>query len=188
MFFPTPHFRRAASLLMPRRAALPPPRTDGRNIALEPLFLRRVRSRRQLDQRVERDFHPRALLLRHVHIVRIYTPQHRLMRDDDDILAPLEFHNNRLESDHHVAVRLPPAVAVVVFVVVARAEVFGVAVFDFLVGEPVADAAVEFVQGFPFEFGVAFGWGGEEARRLDRAFECAGPDREVAVVADGLGD
>lgn len=110
------------------------------------------------------------------------------MRHDHNIFAPLQLHNNRLESDDHVAVGLPAPVAVVVFVVVAGAEVFGVAVFDFLVGEAVADAAVEFVQGFPFELGVAFGRGGQEARRLDRAFERARPDREVPVVADGLGD
>ena len=117
---------------------------------------------------MQRHLHPGTLLLRHVHIIRVDAPQHRLMRHDDDILAPFELHDNRLEPDDHVSITLASSVAIVVFVVVARSEVFRVALFDFFVGEAVTDAAVEFVQRFPFEFVVAFGRGGEEAGRLDR--------------------
>lgn len=162
---------------MPRRTTLPPPRADRRNVPLKPLLLRRIGLGRQLDQRMQRHLHPRALLLRHVHIIRVNTPQHRLMRHDNNILAPLEFHDDRLEANHHIPVRLPAPVPVVIFVIVARAEVFRVAILDFLIGEAVADAAVQFVERFPFEFGVAFGRGGQEAGCLNRAFERAGPDR-----------
>lgn len=99
------------------------------------------------------------------------------MRHDDDVLAAFQLHDDGLEADHDVAVGLPAPVAVIVFVVVARAEVFRVAVFDFLVREPIAHAAVEFVQRFPFQFRVALRRGGQEARRLNRAFQRAGPDR-----------
>ena len=98
------------------------------------------------------------------------------MRDDYDVFAALEFHDYGFKTDDDVAVGFTAAVAVVVFVVVAGAEVFGVAVGDFLVGEAVADARVELVEGFPFEFVVAFGRGGEVARCLDGAFEGGGPD------------
>ena len=93
------------------------------------------------------------------------------MRHYDDIFAALQLHDDGFEADHHVAVALPASVAVIVFVVVAGAEVVGVLVGDFLVGEAVADAGVELVEGFPFEFVIAFRGGREEARRLDGAFE-----------------
>lgn len=98
------------------------------------------------------------------------------MRNDYDIFAALKFHDYGLETDYHVAVGFTAAIAVVVFVVVAGFEVFGVAVGYFLVGEAVADAGVELVEGFPFEFVVAFGGGGEVARCLDGSFESGGPD------------
>lgn len=72
------------------------------------------------------------------------------MRNDYDVFAAFEFHNYGLEADYHIAVGFTAAVAVVVFVVIAGLEVFGVAVGDFLVGEAVADARVELVEGFPF--------------------------------------
>ena len=78
------------------------------------------------------------------------------MRHNDDILAPLQLHDYRLKSDDDVAVGFPAPVAVVVFVVVSRFEIFGELVCDFLVGEAVADAAVELVEGFPFQLVVAF--------------------------------
>lgn len=58
---------------------------------------------------------------------------------------------------------------------------------DFLVGEAVADAAIEFVQRFPLQFVVTFGGCGEEARGLIGTFESGGPDDEFTVVADGIG-
>ena len=106
------------------------------------------------------------------------------MRDDYDVLAAFEFHDYGFEADDDVAVGFTAAVAVVVFVVVAGFEVFRVAVGDFLVGEAVADAGVELVEGFPFEFVVAFGGGGEVARCLDGAFESRGPDCQLAVVTN----
>ena len=72
---------------MLRRAPLTPKRANSRDIRLEALLLGTIRSRRQFDQRMQRDFHPRTLFLRDVHIIRINTSQDGLMRDDDDILA-----------------------------------------------------------------------------------------------------
>ena len=110
------------------------------------------------------------------------------MRHNDDILAPFQLHDNGFKPYNHIPIALPAPVAIIVLVVVSRAEVLGVAVGDLLVGEAVADARVEFVQSLPFELVVAFGGGGEEAGRLDGAFEGGGPDCELAVVADGAGD
>ena len=171
-----------------RRTPFTPKRADGGYIGLEALLLRTISPGRQLDKRVQRHLHPRTLLLRHVHIIGIYAPQDRLMRHDDNVLAALQFHNDGLEPNDHVAVRFPAAVAIVVLVVVSRFEVFGVPVRNLLVGEAVADARVQFVQGFPLELVVAF-WGrGEESSRLDCAFESGGPDCELAVVTDGGSD
>lgn len=60
-------------------------------------------------------------------------------------------------------------------------------IFDFLVGETVTDARVELVEGLPFELVIAFRGGGEEAGRLDGAFEGRGPDGEFAAFGDGFG-
>ena len=173
---------------MLRRTPLTPKRADGGDIRLEPLFLRTIRPGRQLDERMQRHLHPRALLLRHIHVVGINAPQHRLVRHDDDVLAPFQLHDDGFEADDDVAVGFPAPVSVIVLVVVARFEVFGVAVGDFLVREAVADARVQFVQGLPFQLVVALWGGGEEAGRLDGAFEGGGPDCELAVVADGGSD
>lgn len=105
---------------------------------------------------MQRHLHPRTILLRHVHVVRVDAPQHGLMRHDDDVLTAFQFHDDRLKSDDDVTVRFSSPVAIVVFVVVSRFEVFGVLVRDLLVREAVAGAGVQFVQGFPFELVVAF--------------------------------
>ena len=156
--------------LMLRRTPLSPKRAHGRYIALKPDLLSTIRPRRQFDQRMQRHLHPRTLLLRHIHVVRVYTPQHRLVRHDDNVFTSLQFHDDGLETDHDVPVGFPAPVAVVVFVVVPGPEVFGVAVCDFLVGEAVANAGVKFVERFPFQLVIAFWGGGEEAGCLDCAF------------------
>ena len=139
-----------------RRTPLTPKRADGGNIRFETLFLRAIRPRGQLDQRMQRHLHPGTLLLRHVHVIRVDAPQHGLMRHDDDVLAAFQFHDDRLKSDDDVTIGFSAAVAIVVFIVVSSFEIFGVLVRDLLVGEAVAGAGVQFVQGFPFEFVVAF--------------------------------
>ena len=109
------------------------------------------------------------------------------MRHNDDILAALEFHDDGLQPNDDVAVAFAAAIAVIVFVVVAGAKVFRVLIFDFLIGEAVADAGVELVERFPFELVVAFGRLCEEAGGLDGAFEGRGPDGEFAAFGDGVG-
>ncbi len=59
--------------LMLRRTPLAPERTDCRNVRLESLLLSTVRPGRQFDERMQRHLHPRALLLRHIHIVSVDT-------------------------------------------------------------------------------------------------------------------
>lgn len=49
-----------------------------------------------------------------------------LMTHDQDVALPLELHDDGLEPDHHVSVRLPAAVAVIELVVVPGSIVLGV--------------------------------------------------------------
>lgn len=107
------------------------------------------------------------------------------MRHNNDILAPFQLHDDWFQSDDNIAIGFPASVPVIVFVVVAGFEILRVLGFDFGVGEAVADARVEFVEGFPFQFVVAFGGVGEEAGGLDRSGEGRGPNCELAVVSDG---
>ena len=108
-----------------------------------------------------------------LHIIRIHTPQHCLMRNNQYILRPLELHDDGLQPGHDVGVGLAATVAVVVLVGVAGGKVLGELVLDFLVGEAVTDAGVELVEGFPLELVVGCG---EEAGGCDCAFEGRGPD------------
>ena len=137
---------------------------------------------------MQRDLHPRALLLRHIHVIRIDAPQNRLMSDNNDIFTALQFHYDGFEPNDDIAVALSATIAIIVFVVVAGAEIFRVAVRDFLIGEAIADARVELVEGFPFELVVAFWGSGEEAGGLDGAFEGGGPDGKLAVIAHAAGN
>lgn len=170
---------------MLRRAAPRPKGAHGGDIGLVALLVGAVGLGGQLDEGMQRHLHPGRALLGHVHEVSVDAAQHGLVGDDDDVLGPLELHDDGLEPDHEVAVRLAAAVAVVVLVVVARPEVVRVARLDVLVREPVAHARVQLVQRLPLELLVALG---QEPRRLDRALERRRPDRELAVVADGFPD
>ena len=162
--------------------------THGRNARLENLHLRAIRPRRQLHQRMQRHILPRTLVLQQVHKIRIDAPQHSLMRDDDDVLAPLQLHDDGLQADDDVAIRLAAAIAVIVLVLVARGKVLGVLRGDLLVGHAVADARVQLVEGLPFQLRVGVLRGGEEARGADRAAQRRRPDGEAAVVGQRAGD
>jgi hypothetical protein len=101
------------------------------------------------------------------------------MRDNQDIFAALQLHDNGFQADHDVAIRLAAEIAVVVLVLVALRKVFGVFLFDLGVREAVADARVQLVEGFPFEL-----LKGEKSCGLYRALERRGPYGEPATVAD----
>ena len=81
---------------MLRGTPFPPPSAHGGDIRPEPLFLGTIRPRGQFDQRMQRDLHPGALLLRHVHIICVDAPEYGLMRHNNNVLAPFEFHDDRL--------------------------------------------------------------------------------------------
>jgi len=79
------------------------------------------------------------------------------MGHNQNILGAFQFHDDGLETDHNITVRFTATVSVVVFVVIAGLEIFGVLFFDLGVGEAIADAGIEFVQGFPLELVVGRG-------------------------------
>ena len=108
------------------------------------------------------------------------------MCHDDNVLASLQLHNDRFQADDHVAVRLASPVTVIVFIVVAGAEVFRVGVFDFLVGHAVADSRIELVERLPFELVVSLFRRGKMTGGLDRAAKGRGPDCELCAFRDGL--
>jgi hypothetical protein len=76
-------------------------------------------------------------------------------------------------------VRFSASIAIVVFILVAGGEILGEILFDLGVGHAVADARIEFIEGFPLQLVVAV-W--EEAGGSNGAFESRGPDGERAVV------
>ena len=168
---------------MLRLTPFSPPRTDGRDVGLEPLLLGPVGLGRQLHERVQRDLHPRTLALVQVVEVGEDAADDGLVGDDDDVLAALELHDDGLEADDDVAVALAAAVPVVVLVVVARAEVLRVLALNLLVRHAVADARLELVERLPLQL-LPPGLGGEVARRLDRAFQRRRPDGERRVFGD----
>ena len=131
------------------RAALTPPRADSLDVSLVSLHLGPICPWCQLDQRVQRHGDPWAFFLRLLHKVRINAADDGLVRNDEDVLAALQFHYNGLKSGHHIAVAFTSPVPVVVLVFVARLEVIGVKVRYLLVRHTVANASVELVEGLP---------------------------------------
>ena len=177
--------RRAANIrrrLVLGLAALLAPSADGRYVSVDTLLLGLIRTRRELDETVQRNVHPRALILRRAHEVGVDAAQDGLVGDDEDVLAALELHDDGLEADDDVAVGLAAGVAVVVLVGVAGGEVVGVLLLDLGVGEAVADAGVQLVERFPGELFV-----GQVVCCLGGAFEGRGPYGE-GTVAGGLLD
>ena len=168
---------------MLRQTPLGPPGADGGDVGLEPLLLRPVRLGRQLHEGVQGDLHPRALALVQVVEVGEDAADDGLVRDDDDVLAALELHDDGLEADDDVAVALAAAVPVVVLVVVARAEVLGVLALNLLVRHAVADARLELVERLPLQL-LPPRLGREVARRLDRALQRRRPDGQRRVFGD----
>lgn len=118
-------------LVMLRHTPLRPPRTNSRDVGFELLDLRPVGLRGELEEGVQGHLHPGAAVLGQLHEVGQDAAHDGLVGDDDDVLAALEFHDDGLEAEDDVAVGLAAAVAVVVLVVVAGFEVFGVFVGDF---------------------------------------------------------
>lgn len=49
----------------------------------------------------------------------------RHVRDDNDVLAAFQFHNDWFQTDDNVAVRFTSSVSVVVLIIVACLKVFG---------------------------------------------------------------
>lgn len=108
------------------------------------------------------------------------------MSDDDDVLASLQFHDDRLKPNDHVAVTLSTSVAVIVFIVITSLEVFRVLIGNFLVGQAIADAGIKFVESFPFKFVIALWRSRQEPRGLDGTFKRRGPDGQLTVIANRL--
>ncbi len=165
---------------MLRLTPLLPPRTDRRHISRHALLICLVRPWRQLDQAMQRDLHPRALLLADTHEIRIDASQYGLMGDDEDVLAPFQLHNDRFKPDDNVSVALAAEIAVIVLVLVARREVLRVLLLDLAVRHAVADTGVQLIEGFPGELFVR-----KMACCLCCALERGGPHRERSV-ASGL--
>ena len=55
------------------------------------------------------------------------------IRNDNNVLTPFKFHDNRLQSNNDIAVRFAASVPVIVFVIVAGLEVLGELLGNFLV-------------------------------------------------------
>lgn len=130
-------------------AALATPRADGLDFSLVDLYLGAVGPRRELHERVKRYWYPGAFFLCLLHKVGIDATNDGLVRNDENVLAALQFHDDGLEADHYIPVALTAAVAVVVLVFVASLEIFRVHVGDLLVRHAVADTSVELVERLP---------------------------------------
>ena len=129
---------------------------DSRDVRFKPLLLGRISSWSELDERVQRDFHPRGLFLWYVHVISVDTPQDGLMGDDDDVLASLEFHDDWLKPDDNISVAFATSVSIIIFVIISSSEVFWISIGNLLVGETITGPGIKFIQSLPFKFIVAF--------------------------------
>ena len=108
------------------------------------------------------------------------------MGDNDYVLAPLKFHDDRLQTDHNVTVALTSTVTVVVLVIISSFEVFWILFLDLLICKPIAYTGIKFVQCLPLELIISFWRCRKEARRLDGAFESRRPYCQLAIITDRL--
>lgn len=136
------------------RAPFGPPSADGGNVSLPPLLNRAVRLGGELDQGMQGHVHPGAPRLILLHEVCVDAAQNGLMGDDEDILTALELHDDWLEADNDIAIRLAAAVSIVVLVFVAGSKILGIAVFDLLVRQTITDAGIKLVKGLPLQLVV----------------------------------
>lgn len=170
-------------LMMLRRTPLWPPRRDCRDIRLDLLHFHTICLGGQFHQSMQGDFHPWTSGLIDLHEVCENTADDGLVSDNQDIATSLKFHHDGFKTDDNVTVGLAATVAIVVFIGIAGGEIFGVHVVDFLVGETVAIAAVEFIEGFPFKFFPAkFGDG--RGGGLVGTFEGTSPDGKGGVCGE----
>jgi hypothetical protein len=170
---------------MLRGTALGSPGAHGLDIGLGLLLIGTIRAGCKSDESVKRNREPGTVLLIFLHEVGVDAADDGLVTDDQDILTALKLHDDGLQSDDHVAVRLAASVAVVVLVLVTGLEVLWVAVLDLLVCHAVAEAGVQLVQRLPLELVVVLG---QEARCGDCALESGRPDCQRAVIANGRAD
>lgn len=166
-------------ILVSRRAAFAPPRADRGDVGGFHHLLGMIRLGSQLDQGMEGNRHPWAQLLVLLHEIGIDAADDGLVADDQNILAPLQLHDDGLESDDDIAIRLAASVAVVVLVFVAGREILGEGILDFLVGHTIADTGVELVKGFPLQLVVVLG---KVTCRRDGTLEGGGPNCQGAVI------
>ena len=157
-----------ARVLVLGGAPLAAPGADGGDVGEIALLVGAVGAGGELDKAVEGHVHPGAAGVVLLHEVGVDAAEDSLVGDDQDVLGPLELHDDRLQPGHHVPIRLPAPVPVVVLVLVARHEVLRIRVLDLLVRHPVARAGIQFIQRLPLELVVV---GGEVARRLYRSFQ-----------------
>ena len=130
-------------------AAFAAPGTHGWNIGFPALLVGAVRLGSELDESVQGHVHPRALRLILFHEIGIDAPQHSLMRDNENVFAAFQFHDDGLEADDHVSVRLSATVTVVVLVFIASRKVFRIPVLNLLICQTITHSRVKLIEGLP---------------------------------------
>jgi hypothetical protein len=159
------------------RRTLSAPGRHGRNVCLQAGLLGVIGPRSQFDESMQRDLHPWGLLLLYIHEVSVDATEDSLMRDDENVLAALEFHDDGLKPDDNITIRLAADVAVVVLVFVACPKVAWVLGLDLAVCKAIANAAVEFVKSLPLQLVE-----GEKASRLDGSLQSGCPHSQFSIA------
>lgn len=88
------------------------------------------------------DFHPWRLIGAGIHEICIDASNNGLVGDDDDVVASFQLHNDRLQSNDYIAIRLSTPVSVIVFVLISRRKILRVRLLDFTIRHPIADTRV----------------------------------------------
>lgn len=162
--------------------ALATPGADSLNVSLICLNLSTVGAGRQLHESMQGDRNPGAVLLRLLHEVGIDASDDGLMRDDENIFAAFQFHDDGFETDDHIAVALAAAVAVVVLVLIASLEILRILVGDLLVRHTIADSSIELIERLPLQLVVVLR---QVASCSDGSLQGRSPHRQRPVTLPG---
>ena len=118
---------------------------DGGYMEVDQLHLASVSDRGQLDHLVQRAFDVWKFGRVLIEKISEETSHDRLMADDQDVLLPLQLHDDGFETSDDVLIRFSPGIPIMVLVLVSLRKVLGKFLLHLLVSHLVADSRVDLV-------------------------------------------
>ena len=149
-------------------------RINGRNVKADLLHFTSVSDGRELDDLMQRTLHVRQIHGVLIQEISQQTSHDCLVTDDEDVLLPLQLHDDWLETRDQVLIRFSPRISVVEFVLVSLGKVFRVLLLNLFISHLIADSGVDFIESLP-----GFSWRVDERRSLLSSLVMRSPNAKL---------